>query len=212
MPSLAVFLSLSVPGQERKLVDGLKRRHAETLGAIYDLYGGIVQSIILRIVRDRAVAEDLTQEAFLKVWNRSDQLHEREGSLGPWILMIGRNTAIDYLRSKEGKSERRRTAILDEISTKGNVVGELMGEELSSLSQAVGRLSPKQREIVDLAFYQGMSHSEIALHLRLPLGTVKGQVRAALQHLRTAIDGLAADGHGVAGGREGFKSRSASSA
>jgi RNA polymerase sigma-70 factor (ECF subfamily) len=94
-------------------VERLKRRDPQALAELYDRYGGLAYSLILRVVRDNAIAEDLVQETFLRVWNRVHSIDSEKGSIGPWLLAIARNRAIDYLRSSAG---RERNAVeLDEM-------------------------------------------------------------------------------------------------
>src|SRR6476661_9431678 len=89
--------------EDADVVRRLKSRDADVIGELYDRYGRIAYTLILRIVHDRAVAEDLVQESFLRVWNRAQAFDAERGSLGPWILTVARNQALDYIRSVQGR-------------------------------------------------------------------------------------------------------------
>src|SRR6187399_869412 len=91
-------------GDESGLAERLRSRDPKVIGEIYDRYGRLVYSLIHRIVRDTGVAEDLTQETFLRIWNRAQAFDVEKGALGPWIITVARNRAIDYLRSSAGQN------------------------------------------------------------------------------------------------------------
>src|SRR5215472_12621970 len=104
---LSLLMAVLAEG-DAELVERLQRRDAQALAELYDRYGRLVYSLILRVVRDGALAEDLVQETFLRVWNRAQGFDAQRGALGPWLLAVARNRAIDYLRSASG---RERNAI-----------------------------------------------------------------------------------------------------
>lgn len=179
----------TVLGQQddRDLVRRLRNRDQAALGVLYDRYGRMVFSLILRVVRDRGTAEDLTQETFLRIWNRAASFDLDRGALGPWVLTVARNRAIDYLRSLEGRMSAGAVD-LDRAERPENFSG--MDEALVSVDQvrrlqgAFRKLTPNQRNVIELAYYEGLSHSEMAARMQQPLGTVKTWVRGALKVLR----------------------------
>ncbi len=185
-----LFLILSAilgPDESRRLVERLRARDATALGELYDLYGVVVYSIILRIARDRATSEDLTQEVFLRVWNRIPSFDTERGSLSTWVLTIARHSAIDFLRSRGGKQARLNISIetLERPLTGGNAETELQSAtDAKKVRAAMARLEPKHRQLLELAYFDGLSQSEMAEKLELPLGTVKTWVRTALRQLR----------------------------
>src|SRR5947208_2277283 len=105
---LPLWLATRLAASDTELIERLQRRDPQALAELYDRYGKLVYSVILRIVRDAAIAEDLVQETFLRVWNRVQGFDAGKGSIGPWLLAVARNRAIDYLRSAGG---RERNAI-----------------------------------------------------------------------------------------------------
>jgi RNA polymerase sigma-70 factor (ECF subfamily) len=185
-----LFLILSAilgPDESRRLIERLRARDASALGELYDRYGGVVYSIILRIARDTATSEDLTQEVFLRVWNRIPTFEMERGSLSTWMLTIARHAAIDFLRSRGGKQARLSVSLdgLERPIAGGNAETELQSStDAKKVRAAMARLEPKHRQLLELAYFDGLSQTEMAEKLELPLGTVKTWVRSALRQLR----------------------------
>src|SRR5438046_2210319 len=100
---LPFILAVQASFGDGELVERLQRRDAQALADLYDRYGRLVYALILRIVKDTGIAEDLVQETFLRVWNRVQGFDAQKGSIGPWLLAVARNRAIDYLRSAGGR-------------------------------------------------------------------------------------------------------------
>jgi RNA polymerase sigma-70 factor, ECF subfamily len=172
------------------LADQLQRREPEAIAAIYDRYGSLVYSLFLRTTRDQSIAEDLVQELFLRIWNRAGDFDRSRGSLTVWILSIARNMGIDYLRSAHAKFNTK----LQPIDTAAEMPrGPVEREPESAIDQdravqaAMAQLSQKQKVVLELAYFEGFSQTEIAERLQEPLGTVKSWTRSALQSLRTAV-------------------------
>jgi RNA polymerase sigma-70 factor (ECF subfamily) len=156
------------------------------MAELYDRYGRLVYALIMRVVRDSGIAEDLVQETFLRVWNRVRSFEAEKGALGPWLLAVARNRAIDYLRSAGG---RMRHAIELDQTDHPALFTDLEKEILNSdrmrrVKDALEKLSASQRTVIELAYFEGMSQTEIAEHMGQPLGTVKTWARAALKSLR----------------------------
>ena len=168
----------------------LKARDAHALSSLYDRYGRIAYALILRVVRDSAVAEDLVQETFLRVWNRAQAFDEQRGALGPWILTVARNRAIDHLRSRDGRMAAGAVE-LDRLENPALFTGfedrALAIDRARRLKGAVGKLSPQQRLVIEMAYYEGLSQTEMAQRMKQPLGTVKTWVRTALKALREEL-------------------------
>jgi RNA polymerase sigma-70 factor, ECF subfamily len=174
---------------DAELVRRLQKRDPQALGELYDKYGRLAFSLIYRIVRDVGTAEDLVQETFLRVWNRSQGFDGDRGALGGWLLAVARNRAIDYLRSAGGKM---RNAVELEETEHPSLYMDLEKEVLNSdrtrhLREAMEKLTPNQRSAIELAYFEGLSQTEIAERLGQPLGTVKTWVRMALKNLREAL-------------------------
>ncbi len=152
---------------------------------LYDRHAARVHALTLRILSDPMLAEEATQDAFLKVWSRARLFLEERGSVLLWLLTIARRTALDRLRL-----EGRRPVLSDSNDPDDlwQVIPDLdsMPEEARwrSLHFAVQSLDPDHRQVIELAYYQGLSQSEISEVLGWPLGTVKTRMRAAMEHLR----------------------------
>lgn len=172
----------------------LKARDPRAMSDLYDRYGRLAYSLIYRVVRDGAAAEDLVQETFLRVWNRVQSFDEQRGSLGPWVLAVARNRAIDYLRSTEGRmaasalelDRLERPAAFSSFDDRALTI-----DRARALKAAFEKLSPTQKQVIELAYYEGLSQSEMAERIEQPLGTVKTWVRGALKALRDEIAGEA---------------------
>lgn len=153
--------------------------------ALYDRHASHVYALALRILGDTMLAEETTQDTFLKLWSRSRQYLAERGSLIVWMLTIARRTALDRLRL-----EARRPALSDGIDPEdalqnlpdANTVTE--ENRWRSVHFTVQSLPEDQRQVIELAYYHGLSQSEIAETLGWPLGTVKTRLRAGVEHLR----------------------------
>ena len=184
VPLLAAVLNFS---NDPELARRLKARDPNAMADLYDRYGRAAYALIFRIVRNAGVAEDLVQETFLRVWNRVHGFDEQRGAIGPWVLTVARNRAIDYTRSVEGR--RRESVVelerLELPSLFSNFENDVLNlDRVRLLQAAFTKLTPNQRTVIDLAYYEGLSQTEIAQRLAQPLGTVKTWVRSALKVLR----------------------------
>jgi RNA polymerase sigma-70 factor (ECF subfamily) len=172
----------------------LRARDPHVMSKLYDRYGRLAYSLIYRVVRDTGVAEDLVQETFLRVWNRAQSVDAERGALGPWILTVARNRAIDHLRSTEGRMAAGALE-LDRVENPAMFADfedrALTLDRARRLKDAFTKLTPVQREVIELAYYEGLSQTEMAQRLKQPLGTVKTWVRSALKVLREQLSGAA---------------------
>jgi len=186
---LPILLAFRAAEGDADLATRLQRREPDALGELYDRYGRLAYSIILRVVRDSAIAEDLVQETFLRVWNRVQGFDATKGALGPWLLAVARNRAIDYLRSSSGRE--RNSVDLEETDHPSLYIemesGILASDKARFVKAAVDRLASNQRQVIELAYFEGLSQSEMAERMGQPLGTIKTWVRAALKTLRDEL-------------------------
>jgi RNA polymerase sigma-70 factor, ECF subfamily len=190
MTLLPLLLAIYVEEDDRNLAERLKRREPAAMAQLYDSYGKLVFSLIYRIVRDVGVAEDLVQETFLRVWNRAQGFDAARGALGPWLLAVARNRAIDYIRSSGGKMARGSLDLeyAEHPSTFVNFESDLLTRDREMrVRKAVDRLNENQRHVIELAYFEGLSQSEMAERMGQPLGTVKTWVRSALKNLREEL-------------------------
>jgi RNA polymerase sigma-70 factor (ECF subfamily) len=196
LPGIILALEMSGPSDraEIDLVLQLQRRDPEAMARLYDRYGRIVWSVIRAIVARHpgadAIAEDLVQETFLRVWNRIHLFEAGKGALGPWMLAIARNRAIDHIRSVAARMDKN-VYELDVREHPSLFVDRerdvLNADHARLIRDALSRLSEKQKKVIELAYYDGLSQTEMAEKLGEPLGTVKTWVRTALQHLRDEL-------------------------
>src|SRR5512133_2488847 len=189
MMMLPLWLAVHAPEGDPGLVERLQRRDPQALAELYDRYGRLAYSLILRVVRDAGIAEDLVQETFLRVWNRVHGFDAQKGSIGPWLLAVARNRAIDYLRSAGGRERNAlEFAETDHPALYCDMERELLtSDKVRRVKSAVEKLSPNQRQVIELAYFEGLSQTEMAERMGQPLGTIKTWVRAALKTLRDEL-------------------------
>ena len=180
--------------QNQRLVQRLKRRDPNAMMELYDRYGRLIFSIIFRAVNDSGVAEDVTQETFLRIWNRIGSFDEAKGNFEGWLVTVARNRAFDHLRSMRNTPAISSVSLTDLERSGLYAVEPGYSDQVVSaeaVRDALARLSPDQREVIELTHFQGMTQTEIAGKLNKPLGTVKGLVRSALKSLRSAVVSIA---------------------
>jgi len=193
--ALALLQVALVSRDDGDLARRLRQRDADAMRELYDRYGRLVYSLILRIVRNSAAAEDLVQETFLRIWNRMQAFDQERGALGPWVLAVARNRAIDYLRSTDARMSAGALE-LDHLEHPGRFCDfedrALSLDRAQRLKGAFEKLTPQQKTVVELAYYEGLSQAEMAERMQQPLGTVKTWVRSALKVLREQLTEAAA--------------------
>jgi len=190
MTLLPLLFAIYVEGDDGDLAKRLQRREPAALGELYDRYGRLAYSLIYRVVRDVGVAEDLVQETFLRVWNRAQGFDAERGALGPWLLAVARNRAIDYIRSSGGKMARSALELdyAEQPAMFVNFEADVLSQDRARrVRAALERLNENQRHVIELAYFEGLSQSEMAERMGQPLGTVKTWVRTALKNLREEL-------------------------
>jgi RNA polymerase sigma-70 factor (ECF subfamily) len=164
--------------------------NAEAFATLYDRHGRAAYSLSYRMMGEKQAAEDLVQDAFLKVWRGAGSYRTERGSVRTWILSIVHNRGIDQLRSL---ASRRRTQNKVEASAPKSEPSEAFARTWSNsqreqVREALGTLPPEQLKILELAYFSGYTHVEISELLDLPLGTVKGRMRLGLKKIRDHFD------------------------
>lgn len=178
---------------DSRLVKALEDRDQRALEALYDRYGDYVYSVCLRMVGDVQLAEDLTQEVFLRLWRRPDLYDADRGRFITWLLSVARNRGIDERRSR-GRRFRHETPpslaaeeLLASASTEEAEDAAVLSDERVIVQKALAALPPDQRIAIQLAYFGGYTQQEIARGLKQPLGTVKTRIRLGLQKLRLLL-------------------------
>ena len=170
---------------EQELVALLKEQNNDAFNYLYDHYSGALFTIINQIVPDKDTASDVLQEVFVNVWRKIGTYDETKGRLFTWMLNIARNAAIDKVRSKGYRDNQRTQSIAEGesgIAMSSNPVVNDVG-----LKKVLTTLNEEYRKLIDLSYFQGFTHEEIAKMLGIPLGTVKTRIRTAISQLRTMI-------------------------
>ena len=169
---------------EAALIARIRAGDQSAMGDLYDRYSGVVYGVALRVLGNTSAAEDVLQEVFLQLWRNPQAFDPDRGRLAPWLAVIARNRAIDVLRKRPMEED------IDElpISTGVNLEDEAAERlAMAKVRGALAALPQEQRKLLEMAFFEGMTHSEIAAKTGEPLGTVKTRIRAGLLALRKAF-------------------------
>lgn len=175
----------------RELVTKLAAGDEFAFAQLYDCTNRIIYGLAMRMLRDSSSAEDLTMEVYLQVWRTASQYDSQRGTVTSWLVMLVRSRALDYLRSRKA----RRANLEENVDDVLNLYDSRPTPELVSLEagrsrmvqKAMADLAPEQREAIELAYFSGLSHSEMAERTGLPLGTVKTRIRSGMIHLRRLL-------------------------
>lgn len=163
----------------------LQQRNNKAFGYLYDHYSAALYGIINSIVTNREIANDVLQNVFVNIWRKIDSYDSEKGRLFTWMLNIARNASIDEIRSKGFRDSQKNQSIDDNVNVTGGAV--IPVTEDVGLRKILSKLKEEWRVLIDLSYFQGFTHEEIAKVLNLPLGTVKTRIRSAINHLRTVI-------------------------
>ena len=171
---------------ELALLRAIARQDQQAFMQLYYQYCNLVFSLALRVVRHQLLAEEITQDVFIKLWQQPDRWNPALGQFSSWLLTITRNAAIDRLRKEQRHSTvpGAHAELLLEQATEAPISDNPLWFEGQELARLLSELPVEQRQLIELAFYQGYTHSELADGLQLPLGTVKTRLRSGLQKLR----------------------------
>jgi RNA polymerase sigma-70 factor (ECF subfamily) len=168
-----------------QLLDRVRRGDEQAVAALYDRYSRVVYSVALRVLRDPASAEDVLQDVFLGLWRRPETFVSTRGSLGGWLAVVARNRAIDTLRRKRPSEQIEEVYLASPF----NLADEAERNTLMQRARAVIMHLPlEQRKTLEMAYFDGLTHTEIAEITGDPLGTVKTRIRSALLTLRKEME------------------------
>ncbi|HVZ61735.1 MAG TPA: sigma-70 family RNA polymerase sigma factor [Terriglobales bacterium] len=166
------------------LVTRVRAGDESAFAALYDRYARLVLGVAVRVLRDRAAAEDLLQEIFLQLWKQPQAFDSARGALAPWLTVITRNRAIDRIRRRPAQSD-----IADvELSFDSGIENATAQAQLLSRAKAVlSELPAAQQKAIEMAYFEGLTHAEIAAQTGEPLGTIKGRIRGAIAALAKVL-------------------------
>ncbi|MGI8564054.1 MAG: sigma-70 family RNA polymerase sigma factor [Candidatus Dormibacter sp.] len=189
---MAIRLRQDADDSDGAIAEALQRGDVAGLERLYDRYGTLAYSVAMRVLGDHGRSEDVVQECFLKLWNSSSRFDINRGSLRTWLITAVRNRSIDHLRGRAAHERQER-----EIPFDAEAAGEgsnpwrevVQGMERELIQEALERLPQEQRQAVELAFYHGYTQKEIAESVNVPLSTIKGRMRLALEKLHSYLQG-----------------------
>lgn len=174
----------------------IKQRDTEALSELYELYNRIIYGLILGIVKKKEEAEDLLQIIFTQIWDRCDQYEEDRGTVYTWVMSLARNRAIDRLRSRVYKEQKKQSVSLDNedvfnplySSEDDPLEHTVRNDHAGLIRRALEQLSEKQSLVIRNAYFTGMTQSEMAEQFDIPLGTVKTRMRDGMIKLRAILE------------------------
>ena len=175
----------SQPANESELIARIHAGDEQAMAVVYDLYSGVVYSVAFRVLQNATSAEDVLQDVFLQLWRNPRAFDSARGQLAPWLAAIARNRSIDMLRKRKPEDD-----ISDYIVASGPQHDETVNSELviSKARSTIDRMPPEQKQLLELAYFEGLTHSEIAARTGEPLGTVKTRIRSGLMLLRKQFE------------------------
>ena len=171
---------------EQELVSLLQRQDEKAFSYLYDHYSGALYSIINQILPEKETASDVLQEVFTNIWKKIDSYDPAKGRLFTWMLNVARNASIDKLRSKSFRDNSKNQPFPDDVNSNAVQSVRMITDDYG-LRKLVSRLRSEQKVLIELSYFQGFTHEEIARSLNIPLGTVKTRIRSALIELRTML-------------------------
>ena len=180
----------ATPGEDRHIVERIAAGQGDALAALYDRHAGAVFTLAVRIVRERAEAEEVVQEVFTQAWRQAARYDASRATVIGWLLMIARTRAIDRVRARQAKPDAPRAAALPDVASGDPAQDAVVvtNESAARVRRALHDLTDTLRTPLELAYFEGLSQSAIASRLNQPLGTIKTRMRTALSKLRAALD------------------------
>jgi len=171
-------------GDDMRLVARVRAGDQQALAELYDRYSSVVYGVALRILQDTGAAEDVLQDIFLQLWRRPEAFDSSRGSLTAWLAVIARHRAIDRLRKRRPESDIEGCVIAGGADPRDETERSLIIEKVRGVMSEMGA---DQRTAMEMAFFQGLTHTEIAEKTGEPLGTIKTRIRGGLQMLRARL-------------------------
>lgn len=172
---------------EEELVALLKNGDESSFAYLYDHYSGALYGIIFRMINNQQLAEDVLQEAFVKIWNNFSSYDASKGRLFTWMLNITRNLSIDTMRGRSYKKQSKIQSAENIVDHPGSNINENDKFDALGIREQVTLLKKNQKQIIDLAYFEGFTQVEISERLGIPLGTVKTRMRSAISELKKLL-------------------------
>ena len=166
------------------LIAGIRAGDQNAMAQLYDRYSGVVYAVALRVLTDTGAAEDVLQDVFMQLWRNPGAFDSSRGSLGAWLAVIARHRAIDQLRKRRPETDIADVVISCEQNLEKDADRSRIVEKVRGI---LGGMPAPQRAALEMAYFQGLSHSEISAKTGEPLGTIKTRIRTALMTLRKAF-------------------------
>jgi len=173
--------------RDQRCIERVQAGDSLALAELYDRYTPLLYPVVVRILRSPADAEDVLQEAWVQVWKRSASFDPRRGTVAAWLLTVARTRALDRYRSMASRGRAESRADREPPAPSEPSASAARGELRGRVQEALAKLQPQQREVLEIAYFQGLSQSEIAVRLNAPLGTVKSWTRQGLLRLRELL-------------------------
>lgn len=170
--------------EEAALIERIRSGDETAMEDMYDRYSGIVYGVALRVLGDTSAAEDVLQEVFLQLWRNPQSFDANRGKLPAWLAVIARNRAIDHLRKRPPEEDLSGVSVSTGLNLESEAAQRLAVEKIRAV---FSRLPLDQRRALEMAFFEGMTHTEIASKTGEPLGTIKTRIRAGLLTVRKAV-------------------------
>ncbi|MBM2809916.1 MAG: sigma-70 family polymerase sigma factor [Chloroflexi bacterium] len=178
---------------DQALMERVVSRDPSALDVLYERYARAVYSLVYRILGDGSAAEDVVQEVFLKLWKQPESYNAERGALGSWLLSVAHNRAIDQLRRRKSREEHplpelreSEELVADGALDPADLAG--LNEAAAAIRRALAQIPPAQRRAIEMAFFEGKTHVEIAAELDEPLGTAKTRIRLGMRKLRSILE------------------------
>lgn len=190
MDSMPSEPAVSDKATDTEIFLAIQAQQVKALDLLYDRYGRLVYSTAVRMLNNIEEAEEVTQETFLRLWQRSEIYQPGRGSLSGFLVMLARSRSLDLLRSRKSshqKLQRIQTAATCVLNYNPPLEFVTVEERSTFVRQALQQLSPAEKQLLETAYYEGLSQSEIAKRDGIPLGTVKSRSRQALKKLQAAL-------------------------
>lgn len=171
---------------EDRIVYLLKDHDKQAITLIFEHYGAMLINIIRRVIHDQMMSEEVLQKVLMKVWKHADNYDDTKGSLFTWLVRIARNAAIDQTRTKDFRLTKESEKSIELVSIYEKPAENDQIEQMY-VRQLLNQLPDTQKKLIDLSYFAGYTHKEIAQKLDMPLGTVKTRIRLAIKHLRSIV-------------------------